>query len=211
MVYVDVMLGYILNKIGSDEIFKYTDIINIPVEYLAGQNLDGKESEHTVPVDVYLVADESGLIINYDANFGQIIFNELRDKVNSNYNKILGDIQKDKTISIDESQPLLLEKLDKAINKDLIHYQDDLEINRRYLVAAVRDGIKGNVLEPTPDLIYSFEKKYKFDEHGTTQILKEDKVMLNIIHTIISKGEKVIKDRTVNESIADFEADKRAS
>lgn len=209
MGYVDVMLGCLLDKAGSDGIFKYTKIIDVPAEHLAGHNLDGKESEHKVPVDIFFVLNEKGLIIKYDVNFGQIIFNEIRDIVNGSYNKILGDIQTDKTISIDDCQAILHGKLDEAINKDLKHYQDDLGIERNYLVAAVRDGIKGNILEPTPDIIYGFEKKYQLDEFGTIHIPKDDKVMLNIIHTII-KGQKVIKEKTVHASKAEFNA-QRAS
>ncbi|MBW6461810.1 MAG: hypothetical protein K0B07_02080 [DPANN group archaeon] len=209
MSHVDVILGCILDKANSDGIFRYTKIIDVPTEYLAGHNLYGKESEQIVPVDVFVAANEKGIIIKYDVNFGQIIFNEIRNKVNCNYNKILENIRTDETISIDDYHEIVAEKLDEAINMDLKHYQDDLGIERRYLVAAVRDGIKGNVLEPTPNVIYGFEKKYQFDEFRTVQIPKGDKVTLDIINTMI-KGLHIVKERTIYNSRDDFEADKQA-
>ena len=204
------MLQCILNKADPEGIFRYAGIIDVPVEYLAGHNLDGKESEQRIPVDVVATANNENIIIRYDVNLGPIVFREIRNEVSNIYNKLFDERKTETDIDIDEFQTILIKRVEDELGDKLTKYNKVYNVDREFLVDAVRKGVTRLDLGPIADINYRFDNQYKQNEFKMIQIEDDDAVMFYILSTII-EGEQVIKGMTVHESIADFEADKQAS
>lgn len=204
------MLQCIRNKAGPEGKFKYAGIIDIPLEYLAGHNLDGKKSEQKVPVDVVATVNNENIIIQYDVNLGPIVFREIRTEVSNIYNELFDERKTEKDIEIDEFQTTLIKRVEDELGDKLTKYNEVYNVDREFLVDAVRKGVTRLDLGPIADINYRFDNQYKQNEFKMIQIEDDDAVMFYILSTII-EGEQVIKGMTVHESISDFEKKRTGS
>ncbi len=249
MDYVDVILGDILDKAGPDGIFRYNDTVFLPAKYFSGHDLDGKPSEQEtttgfqvdkylegkdpevdVPVKITAVANEKGITIKYTAEFGKLIFDEIKDFIYQNYIEIVDDLLLRETEATDNHvatvvdnydyhkiiardnkyQEFIIEKLNEKIGKDLKHYEEDLGIPRDNLISAVRNGIHRNDIVPTPCVKYIFKQTYSPDDDGLIKIPVENSAISKIISTMFNDKE-IIKERTALDSVDAFLSQKKAS
>ncbi|MCK5593709.1 MAG: hypothetical protein KAI18_00550, partial [Candidatus Aenigmarchaeota archaeon] len=236
------MLKWILNQKDEDGIFRYNGMTYLPAEYLSEHDLDGKPSEQEhpiefqvdkylegkqpipeVPVKITAVANEKGITIQYTADFGKMIFDEIKDMIYENYIEIVDNLLMRETeatdnhvlaiadnydyhkiIAKDEKyQEFITKKLNEKIGKDLKHYEEDLGIPRENLVSAVRNGINRNDIIPTPCVNYTSKRTYSPDDDGFVKIPVDNTAILKIISTMF-KDKKIIKERTVSGSVDAF-------
>ena len=174
-------------------LFRYTDIIDIPItniEYPLNERQRCLNETLLVPLDIAAAADNEKLLISYSVDFGAVVFWDIAQIVKDGYTKV-------KETSTDEERKnkdyygTLAKKLDEEIGNELEQYKTTFEIDDALLKSAINLGLDGRIITPTPSVIFEYGRSYTADEKGMIYISEDDAVAKKIID-LLTNGSEII-------------------
>ncbi len=194
MGYICVELCQISGKNKYAGLFRYTDIIDIPItdiEYPLNERQGCLDETLLVPLDVTAVSDDEKLLISYSVDFGAVVFWDIAQIVKDGYAKVKETFT-DEDRKNKDYYDTLAKKLDEEIGNELERYKTTFGIDDALLKSAIRWALEDRIITPTPSVIFEYGISYTADEIGVIYISENDTVARKIIDLLMNGSEILV-------------------